>query len=50
MTKNKFLGFFVGLIAANGVQVDFFENRSLLRAFERKMKKSGLDSYKIIVR
>ena len=27
-----------GLAAANAVQLDFFENRPLLRRFERKIK------------
>ena len=33
ITKSRFLGFFDGLTASNPVQLDFFENRPLLRRF-----------------
>ena len=45
ITKNWFLGFFDRLTAANHVQLDFFENISLLaycRDFEPEMRRVGV--------
>ena len=50
ITKNRFLDFFDRLTAANHIELDIFENKSLLRRFWTWNETSGLDTCKIIVR